>query len=229
MKAMVNLPLQSAYRAVTKTTTSSLPKYFRKDEIERIMSACEEKDERELALLIDFLWKTGVKISELISIRFSNIDPYAKTLRVVTLRKPRKKVKGRKRAIRAERVIPLPDDLLNRINTFRLEGLGRKGLERKGLGRKLNPTSLTTTSLFDNDLIFPYSRVTAFRRVKKACALAGLDDDRAHPSTFRHSFAIHLLRNGVPVTMVQRLLGHSSIENTAIYLAVVQSEILRSL
>ena len=117
MKAM-NLPLQSSYRAVTKATTSSLPKYFRKDEVEGIISACDEKSERELALLIDFLWKTGVRISQLISIRFSDIDPYAKTLRVVTLKKPRKKVRGRKRAIRAERVIPLPDDLLNRIKVL---------------------------------------------------------------------------------------------------------------
>ena len=173
MKATVNLPLQSSYRAVTKATTSLLPKYFPKDEVERIVSACEEKGERELALIIDFLWKTGVKVSELISTRFSDIDSYAKTLRVITLKKPRKKVKGRKRAIRAERVIPLPDDLLNRINTFRLEGVERKGLERKQ----------NRTSLIDNDLIFPYSRSTVFRRVKRACALAGLDDDRAHSST----------------------------------------------
>jgi integrase/recombinase XerC len=53
----------------------------------------------------------------------------------------------------------------------------------------------------------------------------GLDDGRAHPHTFRHSYAVHLLKNNVPITVVQKLLGHSSIENTAIYLAVVQSDI----
>ena len=54
---------------------------------------------------------------------------------------------------------------------------------------------------------------------------AGFDKERAHPNTFRHSFAVHLLKSGVPITVVQKLLGHSGIENTLIYMLIVQQEV----
>jgi integrase/recombinase XerC len=46
-----------------------------------------------------------------------------------------------------------------------------------------------------------------------------------HPHTFRHSYAVHLLREGVPVTVLRKLLGHSNIFSTLIYLQVTQPDI----
>lgn len=77
---------------------------------------------------------------------------------------------------------------------------------------------ITENKLSRTDRIFPYTRQTAFNLVRKACALAGFDDERCHPHTFRHSFAINCLLNGVPVTVLQSWLGHRNIANTLIYL-----------
>jgi len=57
----MNLPVRSSYRALIKSTSSNLPKYFRKDEVNRIISTCEEQEKREFALVVDFLWETGVR------------------------------------------------------------------------------------------------------------------------------------------------------------------------
>jgi len=198
----MNYPASSLIRAISRAGSYELPCYFRKDEVEKIINACDQKGWRELALIVDFLWKTGVRVSEMIKIKYCDMDPYMKTIKVITLKKSRKKVRGRKPIIKAERIIPIPDDLINRINLRRIE-----------------------TKAKNEDLIFPYTRSTIFRKVKKACLAAGMDTKRSHPHTFRHSFAVHLLRNGVPVTVVQRLLGHSSIENTTIYLAIVQKDV----
>jgi len=178
--------------ALVRATSAPLPRYFREDEVKAIVSACELQGRRDLALLVDFLWKTGLRVSEALDVRFGDVDPYAKTVRVVTLKKPRRRGRGRRpRARPAERVIPIPDDLVARLWTERVDA----------------------------------TRSTLHRRVRLACRLAGIEDERAHPHTLRHSYAIHMLRHGVPLTVVQRLLGHSSIETTAIYLAVVQRDV----
>lgn len=191
----MNLPVRSSYRALIKSTSSNLRKYFRKDEVDRIISSCQEQGKREFALVVDFLWKTGVRASELISIRSKDVDSYAKTVRVITPKKSRRKARGRKPLVRSERMIPLPDDLLNRLNTYRIE-----------------------KSHEEDDFIFPFTRSTIFRKVRAACALASFNGGRSHPHTFRHSYAVYLFRNGIPVTAVQKLLGHANIENPAIWL-----------
>ena len=191
--------VQATASALVRGTSGPLPKYYNAEEIHQIMEAVA--DNKELHLLIHFLWKTGVRASEAIQVRTGDIDPYQKTLRVVTLKKSRRKKRGPKPVREHERIIPLQDDLVSEILVW---------------GREHD--------LDYQDFLFPFTRSTLFRKVRKACYKAGFKDERAHPHTFRHSFAVHLLKNRVPVTVVQTLLGHSSIENTVIYLAIVQSE-----
>ena len=191
--------VQATASALVRGTSGPLPKYYNAEEIHQILDALA--DDKELHLIVHFLWKTGVRASEAIQVRFGDVDPYNKTLRVVTLKKSRRKRRGPKAVREHERIIPLQDDLLSEILTWAHE-------------QKLEYDSL----------LFPMARETLYRKVRRACYKAGFKDDRAHPHTFRHSYAVHLLKNRVPITVVQTLLGHSSIENTAIYLAIVQAE-----
>jgi integrase len=76
----------------------------------------------------------------------------------------------------------------------------------------------------ESALLWPWSRSTAWRLVKRLMAAAGIAGARASPRGLRHGFAIAALQAGVPVTLLQRWLGHSRLSTTAIYAAAVGPE-----
>jgi Site-specific recombinase XerD len=69
-----------------------------------------------------------------------------------------------------------------------------------------------------NKPLWPYSRMTGFRYIKSIMDEAGIADG-AHkcPKGLRHGFGVHALGSGVPLNMLSKWLGHSSLETTAIY------------
>jgi len=71
---------------------------------------------------------------------------------------------------------------------------------------------------------FPWSRVTAWRIIKTVMAWAGISGIKACPKGFRHAFGIRCLTSGVPITLVQRWMGHARLSTTAIYLNVCGPE-----
>ncbi|MBI5286724.1 MAG: tyrosine-type recombinase/integrase [Deltaproteobacteria bacterium] len=71
------------------------------------------------------------------------------------------------------------------------------------------------------DRLFPITRQRAFQVVGEACSKAGIERDRSHPHTFRHSFAIHCVLSGAPLPVLKKWLGHSSISRTMIYCQVL--------
>ena len=182
-------------RGLVRAGSTNLPRYFNAEEVNQILSSCPSHKHK---VLVHFLWKTGVRVSEALSLRWQDVNFYDKHVRVVTLKKSRRKVRGRKPVREHERIIPIDDALASDLLLWQKEN--------------------------DNERVFPWDRSWAYRLVKEAVLSAGFDEERAHPHTFRHSFAVHLLKNGVPITVVQQMLGHSSIENTLIYTAIVQQE-----
>jgi len=74
------------------------------------------------------------------------------------------------------------------------------------------------------DKLFPIERKTGYNWVSAACKDAFPGDERNHPHTFRHSFAVNCLTQGVPITTVQNWLGHADLGKTLIYTQLVAAD-----
>lgn len=76
-----------------------------------------------------------------------------------------------------------------------------------------------------SERLWPFSRTRAWQLVKDVMARAGIKEGaQASPKGLRHGFGLHAIRNGVPLHLVQRWLGHARMETTAIYLQAMGKE-----
>jgi integrase/recombinase XerD len=106
-------------------------------------------------------------------------------------------------------------------------------LKRRGRGHFRSvpiPDSLTElfgqvlTGLEPSARIWEFSRTTAYRSVKERMLLGGIAGGMACPKGLRHGFAIACIGQGIPLTTVQKWLGHARLETTAIYLDATGDE-----
>ena len=72
--------------------------------------------------------------------------------------------------------------------------------------------------------LWPWSRTTAWRRVSEVMKAAGMEGPAATPNGLRHAFGIVAATAAVPLTIIQKWLGHSDVSTTAIYLDASGSE-----
>ena len=141
--------------------------------------------------ILEFLYATGVRISELIKTKRKDILPEVELVRVIG--------KGQK-----ERIVPI----------------GRLALKatEKYL-REVRPQLANQTSedfLFLNRRGRPFSRMGLWKILRKYVNRAGIKK-KVSPHTIRHSFATHLLEGGADLRAVQEMLGHADISTTQIY------------
>lgn len=146
--------------------------------------------------IIEFLYGTGIRISELVGLDIDTIDSQSETV-VVT-------GKGSK-----TRLIPIGSVALNAVARYVQEERG--GLLVKDKGSMSHRVFLNTRGK-------PLSRQSAWGIVAQAARQAEVPG--VTPHSFRHSYATHLLERGADVRSVQELLGHSSVTTTQIYTMV---------
>lgn len=162
-------------------------KYVTAEERNRFAAACKNSS-RDVRSFGCMLLYTGCRISEGLSIRAKDIDLSAKTVTIGSLKKRRKGV---------YRQVPLSDQFINDLElVFDLRQLKEKAREQP---------------------LWNWSRSTASRRIREVMQLANIKGIQACAKGLRHGFAIHALEKHVPLNMVSKWLGHSSLEVTAIY------------
>ncbi len=170
-----------------------LPEVLSVEEIDRIIGALDmsKLESTRNRAIIEVLYGSGVRVSELIGIQLSKIYIEEKYMLIDG--------KGNK-----QRLVPLSDESIKQINYWLQD---RNQLKiKKG----------NEDYLFLNRRGGQLTRAMIFKIVKKLSELVGIKK-RVSPHIFRHSFATHLLENGANLRAIQQLLGHESITTTELY------------
>lgn len=170
-----------------------LPVVLSIEEVEQIFSVIPKEQKHALRniALLELLYSSGLRVSELIQLKFQDLHLEEGFLRVLG--------KGNK-----ERYVPVGAPAVEAV---------RRYVEARGIGKIAVGYE---AYLFLNPSGKRLSRISVFKLVKKLCAVAGIQKNIS-PHTFRHSFATHLVEGGADLRAVQEMLGHESITTTEIY------------
>ncbi len=167
-----------------------LPSVLSIEQIDALLNSIDTSTPKGLrdCAIIELLYSCGLRVSEAITLRMSDIYFAEGVLRVMG--------KGSK-----ERLVPLSEVAQKRIEEY-LQVRDSKGYNEEVLFLNNRGRALTRVMLF-----------TMIRQYAAACGIV----QKISPHTFRHSFATHLLEGGASIREVQQMLGHENITTTEIY------------
>ena len=170
-----------------------IPVVLSVEEIDRIMNSVDlsEPEGHRNRAILEVLYSCGLRVSELISLRISDLFFDESFIRVIG--------KGDK-----QRLVPIGEPAKRAVQLY-LSQTRRAYVSKKA-----------EDILFLNRRGGKLSRQMIFLMIKSQCEKAGITKEIS-PHTFRHSFATHLVENGADLRAVQQMLGHESIITTEIY------------
>jgi integrase/recombinase XerD len=184
----------------------SLPTFLRMDEIDRLLAQPDESTLHGIRdrAMIEMLYSTGLRVSELVTLKVSDLDTRMGCLRCVG--------KGDK-----ERLVPVGRQALAAVQKYLEQSrpLLVRGARAKG---KAEPY------LFLNRSGGKLSRISIWRILSDYGRRAGIHMQLS-PHKLRHSFATHLLERGADLRSVQMMLGHADISTTQIYTHVMEERL----
>jgi site-specific recombinase XerD len=187
-----NMMIQSSGRSLSID-------FFSDEEVQKIFHEISEKINNDLRrserhkryfLLVEFLYRTGGRIDEVLLIKPSDVNLATNSIRMKTLKQGRDRNGIQKEKYR---IIPLHADLRDAFMKFLLD------------------MNISTKS---EDPLFPMSRQVVDLYLKKMQDKLGF---KIHAHKFRHTFAVKAIMDNVPLNVLQQWLGHSSVFTTSIY------------
>jgi integrase/recombinase XerD len=180
---------------------SNLPKTLLMEEVDALLASPDRTTAEGLrdAAMLELLYATGLRVSELIRVRIDDLVLDAGFLRTIG--------KGSK-----ERIVPFGDSAKEAILRYLESG------RQEFVGKSVDP------HLFLSQRGKPMSRQSFWMKIVRYARQA---DVKSHisPHVLRHSFATHLLENGADLRSVQMMLGHSDISTTQIYTHVSRARL----
>jgi len=182
----------------------NLPRCLSEQDVEALLSISDLDQPRGLRdnALLEMLYATGMRVSELLNLRIQDVNPAAGFVLV--------RGKGDK-----ERMVPLGERAADAVTRYQTDG--RPSLEQAGTSDLLFPGRRPRQ---------PLTRQAFWKNLRRLALAAGIQGQLS-PHTLRHSFATHLLEHGADLRTVQALLGHADITTTQIYTHVSRERLRR--
>lgn len=166
-------------------------KYITREERQEFLQAAA-KCLRETRTLCSVLAYTGCRLTEALELTFERVDVQKNIITFESLKKRRASV---------FRSVPVPPQLIKTLDQVHY------ARERRGRGRYR--------------FLWRWSRSTAWRRVREVMEMAQIRGPQATPTGLRHGFGVIAVESDVPLPLIQKWMGHSSLEVTVIYASIV--------
>lgn len=179
-----------------------LPKDLSEKQVKRLLAApcCDIPLELRDKAMIELLYATGLRVSELVGLTFEHVSLRQGVVRIIG--------KGNK-----ERLVPLGEEAIYWLEYYLQHG------------RPWLVNHIQVEVLFPSTRGRQMTRQTFWHRIKHYAALSGIDSEKLSPHILRHAFATHLLNHGADLRVVQMLLGHSDLSTTQIYTHVATARL----
>ncbi|HIE2339010.1 TPA: site-specific tyrosine recombinase XerD [Haemophilus influenzae] len=183
---------------------SRLPKYLTEQQVSDLLNTPDVEVPLELRdkAMLELLYATGLRVTELVSLTIENMSVQQGVVRVIG--------KGNK-----ERIVPLGEEAAYWVRQFML------------YGRPVLLNGQSSDVVFPSQRAQQMTRQTFWHRVKHYAILADIDADALSPHVLRHTFATHLVNHGADLRVVQMLLGHTDLSTTQIYTHVAKERLKR--
>ncbi|WP_432717272.1 site-specific tyrosine recombinase XerD [Haemophilus haemolyticus] len=183
---------------------SRLPKYLTEQQVSDLLNTPDVEVPLELRdkAMLELLYATGLRVTELVSLTIENMSVQQGVVRVIG--------KGNK-----ERIVPMGEEAAYWVRQFML------------YGRPVLLNGQNSDVVFPSQRAQQMTRQTFWHRVKHYAILADIDADALSPHVLRHAFATHLVNHGADLRVVQMLLGHTDLSTTQIYTHVAKERLKR--
>ena len=183
---------------------SRLPKHLTEQQVSDLLNTPDVEVPLELRdkAMLELLYATGLRVTELVSLTIENMSVQQGVVRVIG--------KGNK-----ERIVPMGEEAAYWVRQFML------------YGRPVLLNGQSSDVVFPSQRTQQMTRQTFWHRVKHYAILADIDADALSPHVLRHAFATHLVNHGADLRVVQMLLGHTDLSTTQIYTHVAKERLKR--
>lgn len=185
------IEINPATRLKSLRVPKDLPNFLKEPEMNNLLEMMQFSDDFEGhrdKLLLELLYATGMRLSELIGLTERSINHYEKTIKVLGKRNK-------------ERIVPLHREVLDQI--------GQYNQLKKSMEVKSDKLLITNSG---NDLYPQFVYNTVKKYLSQVTTLS-----KKSPHVLRHTFATHLLNKGADLNAVKDLLGHASLASTQVY------------